>query len=117
MTTEHEEAAKRIAYAILDRSTEGTATRVALKQSIAGGGERDLGGLNAIALADVISEQLAALIAEVRQQAMEEAAGVCDRVAFDYDEQSAPHHMGGANTCAAAIRARLAPHEGKEEGK
>jgi hypothetical protein len=54
---------------------------------------------------------IAALIADVRQQAMEEAAGVCDRVAFDYDEQSAPHHMGGANTCAAAIRARL------EEGK
>jgi hypothetical protein len=50
---------------------------------------------------------VAALIADVRQQAMEEAAGVCDRVAFDYDEQSAPHHMGGANTCAAAIRARL----------
>lgn len=98
------EAAKRIARAILNRSTEGAATRVALKQATAGGVERDLGGLNAIALTEVISEQLASLIAEVRRQTMEEAAVICD----DYDNGD---YAADQWACAELLRARM------EEGK
>lgn len=100
--TQHEEAAKRIAHAILDRSTEGAATRVALKQAIAGGGERDLGGLNAIALAEVISEQLAALIANVRRQSLEEASADNHRMALEIADMKRE---------AAELRARVAEME------
>jgi hypothetical protein len=54
---------------------------------------------------------LAALIADVRQQAMEEAADICRQLYLHEDIDNS------ARDCYDAIRARLVPHEGKEEGK
>jgi hypothetical protein len=66
--------------------------------------------------------QLAALIADVRRQALEEAAGICDRetAGFGYTSEQAGDVVSqttaadmeyGAKQCARAIRAKL------EEGK
>jgi hypothetical protein len=54
---------------------------------------------------------IAALIADVRQQAMEEAADICKQLYVHEDIDNS------ARDCYDAIRARLVPHEGKEEGK
>jgi hypothetical protein len=49
--------------------------------------------------------ELSALAKEIRREAMEEAAKVCDDTAKDYDEWFAMDHSGGAERCAADIRA------------
>jgi hypothetical protein len=56
--------AETIADAILSASSMGRATRIALKQKQADGAEKDLGGLNRIALVQIIEKALAATTLE-----------------------------------------------------